>query len=196
MSDRKCRLRRRTRRSGRSSSGWQEVELRDKVKTAGGRWNPARRLWELRYDRVVALGLEDRIIRDFDGLPGKHLGRLGIWKSVKMRQVLLLMHKNPLTQSLSPKKRRNLRSTAVRALSWRRQLAWSTDDYRQLGTMCRSLGRPSVAERLSPTFDPCQTSVTPLVGLGKPCQTSTTPLVGLRRSLVRCRHGCLDVGTA
>jgi hypothetical protein len=52
---------------------WQEVELRDKVKTAGGRWNPARRLWELRYELVVALGLEDRIIRDLDDQPGKQL---------------------------------------------------------------------------------------------------------------------------
>ncbi len=25
------------------------------------RWNPVKRLWELRYDRVVRLGLEDRI---------------------------------------------------------------------------------------------------------------------------------------
>ncbi len=46
--------------------GWQEMELRHTVKTAGGRWNPARRLWELRYDRVVELGLEERIIRDLD----------------------------------------------------------------------------------------------------------------------------------
>ena len=42
---------------------WQELDLRDRVKTAGGRWDPARRLWELRYDRVMALGLEDRISR-------------------------------------------------------------------------------------------------------------------------------------
>ena len=45
---------------------WQEMELRYTVKTAGGRWNPARRLWELRYDRVVELGLEERIVRDLD----------------------------------------------------------------------------------------------------------------------------------
>ena len=37
---------------------WQEMEPRDTVKTAGGRRNPARRLWELPYDRVVKLGLE------------------------------------------------------------------------------------------------------------------------------------------
>ena len=47
--------------------GWQELELRDTLKTAGARWDPARRLWKLRYDRVVALGLEERITRDVDG---------------------------------------------------------------------------------------------------------------------------------
>lgn len=41
--------------------GWKEAALQAQIKRAGGRWNPARRLWELRYDRVVALGLEDRI---------------------------------------------------------------------------------------------------------------------------------------
>ncbi len=46
--------------------GWLEKELRDTVKTAGGRWHPERRLWELLYDRVVELGLEDRIVRDLD----------------------------------------------------------------------------------------------------------------------------------
>jgi hypothetical protein len=38
-----------------------EVELRQRVKQAGGRWNPDRRTWELRYAHVVALGLEPRI---------------------------------------------------------------------------------------------------------------------------------------
>ncbi len=45
---------------------WQEEELRHTVRTAGGRWHPERRLWELWYDRVVELGLEDRIVRDLD----------------------------------------------------------------------------------------------------------------------------------
>ena len=35
----------------------QEVGIRGRVKTAGGRWDPARRLWELRYDRVLTLGV-------------------------------------------------------------------------------------------------------------------------------------------
>ncbi len=40
----------------------QEVSLRNRVKQAGGRWNPKTRLWELSYERVAALHLEDRIM--------------------------------------------------------------------------------------------------------------------------------------
>jgi hypothetical protein len=39
-----------------------EVALRERVKQAGGHWNPDRKLWELRYDRAVALGLASRIV--------------------------------------------------------------------------------------------------------------------------------------
>ncbi|HEX9005141.1 MAG TPA: hypothetical protein VGB07_34845 [Blastocatellia bacterium] len=38
-----------------------EVELQRKVKQAGGRWNPTRRLWEIRYDQAARLGLKSRI---------------------------------------------------------------------------------------------------------------------------------------
>ncbi len=38
-----------------------EAELQRKVKQAGGKWNPARRLWEIRYDQAVKLGLKGRI---------------------------------------------------------------------------------------------------------------------------------------
>jgi len=41
--------------------GWDEWEMRTTVKEAGGRWNPRERVWELRYDRVVELGLEERV---------------------------------------------------------------------------------------------------------------------------------------
>jgi len=41
-----------------------EVEVRRRVKSVGGRWNPQRGVWGLRYDRVVALGLGGRIVRD------------------------------------------------------------------------------------------------------------------------------------
>jgi hypothetical protein len=39
-----------------------EVEVRRQVKRAGGRWDPKTRVWELQYDRVIALGLEGRIV--------------------------------------------------------------------------------------------------------------------------------------
>ncbi len=40
---------------------FQEAEMQRNVKQAGGKWNPQRRLWEMRYDQAVAIGLEDRI---------------------------------------------------------------------------------------------------------------------------------------
>jgi len=39
-----------------------EVAARERVKQAGGTWNPERRVWQLRYDRAVALGLKSRIV--------------------------------------------------------------------------------------------------------------------------------------
>jgi hypothetical protein len=44
--------------------GFIEVSVRYQVKLAGGRWNPERRVWQLRYDRVVALGLNNRIVNE------------------------------------------------------------------------------------------------------------------------------------
>jgi hypothetical protein len=38
-----------------------EVELRQRVKQAGGKWSPDRRVWALPYAHVVALKLEPRI---------------------------------------------------------------------------------------------------------------------------------------
>ncbi len=38
------------------------MAVRDRVKQAGGTWNPERRVWQLRYHRVVALGLDSRIV--------------------------------------------------------------------------------------------------------------------------------------
>lgn len=43
---------------------WEEAYLRHDIKAAGGQWNPERKLWKLRYDHVVALGLVDRIVPD------------------------------------------------------------------------------------------------------------------------------------
>jgi hypothetical protein len=39
-----------------------ELAIRSRVKHAGAAWNPERRLWELRYDRAIALGLIGRIV--------------------------------------------------------------------------------------------------------------------------------------
>ena len=38
-----------------------EVELQRRVKQAGGKWNPTRKLWELRYEQVLKLKLKGRI---------------------------------------------------------------------------------------------------------------------------------------
>ena len=45
----------------------QEFPLRQQIKQRGGRWNPQRGLWEVRYDHVLALGLQARIV-DTKGL--------------------------------------------------------------------------------------------------------------------------------
>ncbi len=41
---------------------WQELDLRRKVKAAGGRWDSAKRAWVLSRERVEKLGLEGRIV--------------------------------------------------------------------------------------------------------------------------------------
>jgi len=44
--------------------GFADVAVRDRVKRAGGTWNPDRRVWQLRYDRVIAPGLTRLIVDD------------------------------------------------------------------------------------------------------------------------------------
>ena len=44
--------------------GFVEVELRDQVKHAGGKWNRTRKVWELCYERVAALKLEARMVEE------------------------------------------------------------------------------------------------------------------------------------
>jgi len=39
-----------------------ERELQQKVRAAGGIWNRERKCWDLRYDLVSTLGLQDRLI--------------------------------------------------------------------------------------------------------------------------------------
>jgi len=55
-----------------------EVAVRDRVKQASGMWNPERRVWQLRYDRVAALGLNSRIVDEpaNSGCPGSSGGTL------------------------------------------------------------------------------------------------------------------------
>ncbi len=43
---------------------YSETELREKVKALGGIWRPRQKLWEMRYEDIVALGLESRIVAD------------------------------------------------------------------------------------------------------------------------------------
>ncbi|HYE71734.1 MAG TPA: hypothetical protein VEF04_00325 [Blastocatellia bacterium] len=40
---------------------WGETQLAQQVKAAGGKWNRAKRLWEMPYDQAIVLGLEARI---------------------------------------------------------------------------------------------------------------------------------------
>ena len=42
---------------------YEEVHLQKLIKSAGGRWNREKKLWELPYKEVVALGLEKRAVR-------------------------------------------------------------------------------------------------------------------------------------
>lgn len=39
-----------------------ELESKRQVKTAGGKWDPKRQVWQLPYEKVTALGLSDRIV--------------------------------------------------------------------------------------------------------------------------------------
>ena len=39
-----------------------EVGLRGRIKQAGGRWDAERRVWEVRYEQAVALGVTERIV--------------------------------------------------------------------------------------------------------------------------------------
>lgn len=42
--------------------GYGETELREKVKQAGGFWNPEKRAWLLSYHKVLQMGLERRMV--------------------------------------------------------------------------------------------------------------------------------------
>lgn len=42
--------------------GYGEAELRERIKSAGARWDPASRLWKTPYHKAMELGLKDRIV--------------------------------------------------------------------------------------------------------------------------------------
>jgi len=42
--------------------GFGETELREKIKHAGGYWNPDKKAWMLSYHQVLQMGLERRIV--------------------------------------------------------------------------------------------------------------------------------------
>src|SRR5574341_638909 len=46
---------------------WNEPALTRRIKEAGGVWNKRQQVWELRYDRVLALGLQERMV-DGEGI--------------------------------------------------------------------------------------------------------------------------------
>lgn len=39
-----------------------ETDVQQKIRQAGGQWNRSRKMWELRYDQALALGLKSRIV--------------------------------------------------------------------------------------------------------------------------------------
>lgn len=41
---------------------YSESELRKQVKAAGGTWNREKKVWEIAYKDVLALGLTDRVV--------------------------------------------------------------------------------------------------------------------------------------
>jgi hypothetical protein len=41
-----------------------ESELREQAKAKGAIWRPRQKLWEMRYDDVIELGLESRVVKN------------------------------------------------------------------------------------------------------------------------------------
>ena len=41
---------------------YEETGIRGLVKSAGGKWNSKKKVWELAYGQIIALGLEKRIL--------------------------------------------------------------------------------------------------------------------------------------
>ena len=47
--------------------GADERTLQQQVRQAGGRWDSQRKVWSLRHERVIALGLQERVIGRWEG---------------------------------------------------------------------------------------------------------------------------------
>jgi len=41
-----------------------EVETRNQVKAAGGKWDPKRQVWHLCYETVIELGMQNRLVNE------------------------------------------------------------------------------------------------------------------------------------
>ncbi len=45
--------------------GIEELEMRKKVKDAGGKWNQEQKVWEIKYKSAKELKITDRIVKNF-----------------------------------------------------------------------------------------------------------------------------------
>lgn len=43
---------------------YNETEARKQVKAAGGKWDPTQQVWLLCYEKVIELGMKDRLVSD------------------------------------------------------------------------------------------------------------------------------------
>jgi hypothetical protein len=44
--------------------GYNEIDLRSKIKSCGGKWNTSKKVWQLPYKKIKELDLLDRIVDD------------------------------------------------------------------------------------------------------------------------------------
>ena len=44
--------------------GYNEVELRSRIKACGGKWDPRKKIWQLSYEKIKKLDLLKRIVDD------------------------------------------------------------------------------------------------------------------------------------
>jgi hypothetical protein len=43
--------------------GYQERDLQQRIRQAGGQWRPSRKVWEIAHELALALGLANRIVK-------------------------------------------------------------------------------------------------------------------------------------